>query len=87
MNYQLDKNITCNWNKLATWFNLEGEAQELFRGRKEEPLNTKIAKRARFLPILLNENASVFKSSKWQKTTSLKPASQKRIDSIFFNEK
>ncbi len=64
-----------------------GEAQELFRGRKEEPLTTKIAKRARFLPILVKENADVFKSSKWQKTTSLKPASQKRIDSIFFNEK
>lgn len=64
-----------------------GEAQELFRGRKEEPLNTKIAKRARFLPILLKEDAKLFKSSKWQKTTSLKPVSQKRIDSIFFNEK
>lgn len=64
-----------------------GELNEVFKGKLEEPVTTRIAKNLRYLPVVLAEGGDIFGFNNWNDRKPFKKSSQKRIDDIFFKEK
>ncbi len=64
-----------------------GELNEVFKGKLDESIWTRIAKNLRYLPIVLTEAADIFRFNDWTDRKSFSPSTQDRIDRIFYNEK
>ena len=64
-----------------------GETHQVFKGKGDDALSTRIMKVSRYLPITLLEQQDVFGADLWETRKPFKPLSKKRIDQIFFRDK
>ncbi len=64
-----------------------GEIQQVFKGMGGEGLRTRLAKRLRYVPMMLLERSDIFAVDNWQARTPFTPTTQRRIDRILFHDK
>lgn len=64
-----------------------GETQEVFRGKSTEPYSVRLAKRLRYLPILMLQKQDVFSIYLWEPRKELSLISKKIIDHILYYDK
>ncbi len=64
-----------------------GELNEVFKGKLDEPLTTRVAKCIRYAPIFISEGSDIFRFNDWTDRKPFKPSTQVRIDKILFDEK
>ncbi len=64
-----------------------GELNEVFKGRLEEPMRTRIVKMLRYLPCMLAEGRDIFRFNSWEPRRPFKSFTQKQVDKILFDDK
>lgn len=64
-----------------------GETHQVFYGKPDEPLLTRLSKLARYLPIMLTQQQHVFSPHNCKARKSLLLRNRKAIDKILFEEK
>lgn len=64
-----------------------GELNEVFKGKLEETIPTRIAKTLRYLPIMMVEGRDIFRFNDWEERKPFKAFTQNRIDRIMYDEK
>jgi hypothetical protein len=64
-----------------------GELNEVFKGKLDEPLSTRLAKAARYLPCVIAERADIFGFNDWEPRRPFKRITQRIVDRVLFDEK
>ncbi len=64
-----------------------GEINEVFKGKPDEPLSTRLAKCLRYFPCVLAEGRDIFDFNDWEPRRPFKVFTQRLIDRILFDEK
>lgn len=64
-----------------------GELNEVFKGKVDEPVWTRLAKNLRYFPSVIAEGGDFFRFNNWAERKPLSTFTQKRIDRILYDEK
>ncbi len=64
-----------------------GELNEVFKGKLDEPILTRIAKTLRYLPCMLAEGGDIFRFNDWEDRKPFKSFTQNQVDRILYDEK
>ncbi len=64
-----------------------GETHEVFMGKSGEALEVRLAKLMRYIPIVMTERRNVLSPGVWRERAPFRPNTQRRIDSILYDEK
>jgi len=64
-----------------------GETNQVFHGKPDESLRTRLSKISRYLPIMLRQHEHVFSPHNCHKRRALSPGSMEAIDRILFEDK
>lgn len=64
-----------------------GELNEVFKGRLDESVPTRIAKTLRYLPVMLAEGKDIFRFNDWGPRKPFKAFTRKYVDQVFYDEK
>ena len=64
-----------------------GELNEVFKGRREEPSSTRLAKKLRYFPCVIAEGRDVFGFNDWDPRRPFKVFTHRIVDRILFDEK
>ncbi len=64
-----------------------GELNEVFKGKLDEPVTTRIMKTLRYLPIMIAERSDIFRFNDWAERRPFGKFTRKAVDKILFDEK
>ncbi len=64
-----------------------GEFNEVFKGKRDEPFSTRLAKKLRYFPCVIAEGRDIFGFNDWTPRRPFSPLTQRVVDRILFDEK